>query len=539
MTTGTNQNPPRRREDTKVGSQSRPRACSVWRTHHPAHPFASSRLRGALLLLLCLCSARSGAQEIGVLNQAIEDYNDGKNQKAAVGFYQVEETATVEDNRFKAEYYLAQSLNKLELSFGSFFYYGQIIKAGPAHPYYYKAVEGAVAVTEQSHDEVLGPNVLNKSYNDQFGRLPPEVLAKINYYIALLGYRAGKYDEAEQFLRGVPPESAAFPQAQYLTGLLLQRKNPEQAVKVFRGLLGVEGARYRDLAGLRELTALALGRTLYALQRFGEAAAAYQTLPRFSRHWDEGLFEGAYADLQNDDPGAALGKLHSLHSPHLSDQFAPESLNLTAIIYHQRCLYPQVREVIADFNREYVPIKEQLKQIIDANPPIETYWQLLQPGDTRLPGAVRQHLSKNERVEAMVSYLGRLDQESAQVERDADLAKSPLGADLLDLIGKQKALMAQVAGKFIKGRLADMAHLIEVLDGDKEIIGFETTKGEKEMLEASFDVKGRLDAQALYRPPMPAAGHEYWPFDGEYWPDEIGYYKYTLKDACAPKKKEE
>ena len=225
------------------------------------------------------------AQEIDVLNKAIEEYNDGKNQRAAIGFYQVEETATVEDNRFKAEYYLAQSLNKLGLGFGSFFYYGQIIKAGPAHPYYYKAIEGAVAVTEQYHDEVLGPNVLNKAYNDQFGRLPPEVLAKINYYIALLGYRGGKYDEAEQFLKGVPPESAAYPQAQYLNGLLLQRKDPAQAVKIFRSIFGMEGGKYRDLNDLKELAHLALGRTLYALQRYGEASESYDALPRFSRHF--------------------------------------------------------------------------------------------------------------------------------------------------------------------------------------------------------------------------------------------------------------
>jgi hypothetical protein len=197
-----------------------------------------------------------------------------------------------------------------------------------------------------------------------------------------------------------------------------------------------------------------------------------------------------------------------------------------------------VREVIAEFNREYVPMKDEVKRILDSDPPVGTYWQSLAAGETRLPAAVQHHLQKNERVEAMVNYLGRLDQESARIGRDPELGKSPFGANLLDLIGKQKALMAQVAGKFIKGRLADLAHLIEVLDGDKEIIGFETTKGEKEMLETSFDVRAHLASQALHRPPMPAAGHEYWPFDGEYWPDEIGYYKYTLKDACAPRKEE-
>jgi TolA-binding protein len=498
------------------------------------------RKPAAAALLLAL-GATAQPLEIDVLNKAVEDYNDGKNQRAAAGFHQIEESGTVQENRFKAEYYLAQALNKLGLGFSSFFYHGQIIKAGPAHPYYDKAIEGAVAATEQYRDEVWGPNILSKAYDDQFRRLSPEVLAKVDYYIALLRYRAGKYDEAEQFLRGVPPESATYPQARYLNGLLLQRKDPQEAAKVFRGILAGEGTGHRGSQELKELTHLALARTLYSLQQYGEASAEYAALPRFSRHWDEALFEGAYADLQNDDAGGALGKLHSLHSPHLSDEFAPESQNLAAIVYHQHCLYPQVREVIARFDREYVPMKDSLKAILEANPPVETWWQMVEPGtvrQARLPTPVQRHLQKNERVDSMVQYIGRLDAEAARVRADAELMKGPLGNELLDLIAKQRALTAQVAGKFIRGRLADLAHLIEVLDADKEIIGFETTKGEKEMLEQNFNARAALAAQPLHRPPMPQTGHEYWPFDGEYWPDEIGYYKYTLKTACAARKED-
>ena len=509
--------------------------------HRRGHRPAALLIAGAAAVMAVGVAPRAAhAQEIDTLNKAIEDYNDGKSRDAALGFYKVEEASTVADNRFKAEYYLAQALNKLGLGFGSFFYDGQIIKAGPTHPYYFKAIEGAVAVTEAYHDEILGPNVLNKAYNDQFGRLPPEVLARINYYIALLGYRAGKYGEAEQFLNGVPPGSSAYAQAQYLGGLLQQRKDPEKAIKTLRGILALQGTKLRDLAELKEVAHLALGRTYYALQRYEEASAEYAKLPRFSRHWDEALFEGAYADLLNDDPGGALGKLHSLHSPHLSDEFAPESQNLAAIIYHQNCLYPQVREVIARFNRDYVPMKDAMKRILESDPPVEQLWQMVASGtDSRLPVAVQHHLQKNERVASMLGYLSKLDAEAERIRADPALAATPLGIDLLDLIGKQKALVGQVAGKFIKGRLADLAHLVEVLDGDKEIIGFETTKGEKEVLEQNVDVKGLLATQKLYRPEMPATGHEYWPFDGEYWPDEIGYYKYTLKNACAPKKKEE
>jgi hypothetical protein len=496
----------------------------------------------AALLLAAAAKPARAQDELDAINRAVKDYNEGKNKQAAIGFYRIEEAGTVEENRSKAEYYLAQALNNLGLGFSAFFYYGQIIKAGPSHPYYLKAVEGAVGVAESYNDEVLGPSVLNKAYNDQFERLPPEVLSKINYYIALLGYRAGRYSEAEQFLAGVPEASSVFAQAQYLAGLLAQRRDPERAVKIFRGILQLGSERrYRELPALKELTQLALGRTLYGLRRYPEASASYAALPRFSRHWDEALFEGAYADVQNDDPGSALGKLHSLHSPHLSDEFAPESENLAAIIYYQNCLYPQVRESAKRFEAEYVPVRDRVKALLDKDPPLDAFVTLVTGGaiaGAGLPTAVQHYLQKNERIGSMLGYIARLDAEAGRIQGDVELSKSALGVDLLDLIGKQRGLVVQVAGRFVKGRLVDLAHLIDVLEGEKEIIAFETAKGEKEFLEGNVDLR-RLAQQKLHRPAMPGRGHEYWPFDGEYWPDEIGYYKYTLKNACSLNKKDE
>jgi hypothetical protein len=494
----------------------------------------------ALAAALALAAPARAESELDTLNRAIEAYNDGRHALAAAGFYQVEESATVEEDRSKAEYYLAQSLGKLGLGFGAFFYYGQIIKAGPSHPYYFKAVEGALNVTEAYDDEVLGPSVLNKAYNDQFARLPAEALSRINYYIALLGYRAGRAAEAESFLQGVPPESSAYAQALYLAGLLRQRTEPEKALELFRSIGALaDGRGYKKLAETKELADLALGRTLYGLRRYRESAEAYSRLPRFSRHWDEALFEGAYADLQNDDPGAALGRLHSLHSPHLGGEFAPESFNLAAILYHQNCLWPQVREMIARFDRDYLTAKSDLKRVLDSNPPLEQFFLLVGGGAPGLPPSLQHHLQKNERIASMLGYIGRLEQEAKAIEASPVLGKDPLGADLLELIGKQKGLVVQVAGKFIKGRLVDVLRLLTVLDGDKLIIGFETSKGERELLEQKDDTGARLAGQELGRPPMPQTGYEYWPFDGEYWPDEIGYYKYTLKSACPPRKKDE
>ena len=494
-------------------------------------------MRSAIASLLLL-SAAAHAGDPGTLHRAVDAFDAGNHRAAAIGFHQVAEGSAPADQRETAEYDLAQSLDRMGLDFSAFYYYGQIVQAGPRHRFYLQAVQGAVAVIERTGDEVVGPSVLDKGYSEEVGKLPPGIRSKLDYALALLGYRAGRYADAGKFLQGVTPQSPGYAQAQYLAGLLAQRTDPENALRTFRGILALDGGGYGDLKELKELTHLALGRTLFGLRRYAEASAEYAALPRFSRHWDEALFEGAYADLQNDDPGAALGKLHSLHSPHLSDEFAPESQNLTAVIYHQHCLWPQVRAVLDRFQREYVPMRDQVKAFLERDPPAEELVASLETAG-KIPAPVQRHLRKNERIESMLAYLQRLDAEARAIRGDGELMGSPLGPDLQDLIGRQRALALQLTGKFVRGRMADVAHLIDVLDGEKEIIGFETTKGEKQFLEENVDVKGRLAAQKLQRPAMPASGHEYWPFDGEYWPDEIGYYRYTIKDACPSGRKED
>ncbi|HZX95639.1 MAG TPA: tetratricopeptide repeat protein [Myxococcales bacterium] len=461
--------------------------------------------RAAISMLLCAAAAARAD-----VRAAMRDWEQAEQAGAA--------------ERVQAELALARELRAIGLPFSAFYAYARVIEAGPGTADYLEAVEGASAEAEADSDEVFGPNVLSKVPSAELARVPAGPRGRIQGSLALLAYRAGKYDDAERLLRDISGD----PQARYVAGLLLERKDPEQALLFFRQLLDMDAAP----AGLKELTWLAVGRTLYGLHRYAEASAAYGKLPRFSRHWDEALFEGAYADLRNGQPGTALGKLHSLHSPHLRDEFAPESVQLAALIFHQRCLYAQVKETLAQFSREYVPMREQMRKALEAQLPVEAYWQMLASGDARLPAAALHHLAKNERVASMRAYLAALDREAARIRSEPTLSGSPLGAELLERIAAQKTLTAQVAGKFVRGRLADMASLIEVLEGDREIAAFETARGEKQNLETSFDARAQLSQQSLERPAMPATGHEYWSFEGEYWPDEIGYYDVTLKDAC-------
>ena len=483
------------------------------------------RIPVLLASLLAATAASAGAGD--ALHRAQDRELDGDARGAAIAFHQALQRAEGLE-RAQAELLLAQSLARLGLPASASAYYLRVLERGPGNPFYARALEGAAAVAP-----LEGPaaGALEKAPSDAVAALPPELAARLRASLALSAWRAGRYADAARFAEQVPASSPAYPGARYLTGLFTQRSDPAKALGIFAGIGTLDGDRYVALAEVKQLAQLAAGRTLFALGRFAEASAAYASVPQFSRHWDEALFEGAYADLRGGDPGTALGKLHSVRSPQLSDEYAPEADKLAALIYYRNCLWPQVRDTLAKFAARYLPMRDRVKSFLDGKPGATDLAGAVE-GGASLPAPVRRRVRKNERIEQMLAELRRIEVERRKIAGDAELMRSALATELADVLGKQHAAAAGVAGELIRDRLAGLARLADSLDGDIEIVVFETLKGEKEFLEERIDIDALLAAQKLYRPAITGGGSEYWQFDGEYWPDEVGYYRYTVKDAC-------
>src|SRR5690606_20109321 len=123
-------------------------------------------------------------------------------------------------DRAKAEFYLGQTLEKMGLAQSALYTYANILKEGPAHPFYVQAVEGIVDVSETLDDDLFVPSLFDKEYNDEFQRLRPEYLQKINYMVGMVSYRAGRLEDAEMFLGVVPAESSYYARARYLLGIV-------------------------------------------------------------------------------------------------------------------------------------------------------------------------------------------------------------------------------------------------------------------------------------------------------------------------------
>lgn len=480
------------------------------------------------------------------LTPAIRAYNQAQYDRAALHLYDFISSSGQGGDRARAEFYLAQTLEKLNFYESAKYHYGQIVNAGPTHPFYVPAIEGLIQIAEVVDDDVIVPALLNREYNEDFQRLRPEFLHKANYFVGLVAQRGGNLEEAEAFLLTVPEDSAYFARARYLLGIVQIQKGQqsgspdamdqaaETALAYFNQVLGLSGSHYTDLRDLRDLARLGLARTYYGLGDYAQAVKYYEEVPRFSRYWDEALFENGWARFMNEDYGGALGTLQALHAPQFAGAFQPESWTLKATVYYTACLYDEAKEALDAYVANYSQYVRTMQPVLAADREASYYYQLIARESERqkLPRAVYNHLAANRRVAGFNRYISQLDAEIAGISALATFRGTPLRDELVQVVQQQKNLLENVAGSFIKNRLANAIDMVSHFDAQAEIIRFETSKAETERLESGLDIEAHLASQTHYRPRIPAEDWEYWNFQGEYWIDEIGYYQFTLKSGC-------
>ena len=123
-------------------------------------------------------------------------------------------------------------------------------------------------------------------------------------------------------------------------------------------------------------------------------------------------------------------------------------------------------------------------------------------------------------------------------ERDTNVARVHgsvhAGHRLGDRLSRELGLVVSFAharvGELVRARLDD-AH-DTLLDRANEIdtLALETTRSRREVLvgDATLDE----DGLAHEREVIASDGVEYWPFDGEYWEDEVTSYRVAVHDRC-------
>jgi len=495
-----------------------------------------------------------------VLERAIKLYDAGDYPMATIELNKVIEGQSGDDegNKQRAEFFMGRALFKMKYYSSSLGYFDRIVQKGPSHKYYGKTLQWLASLSRFLPESAGTLEKIGKYTRQDLDQPALESVKDELYY--LLGryhYQKGNFAEATSLFGAVPEKSEFFPKAKFFEGVTLVRENKgAQAGEAFKAILR-KVKSYKDpdkipkvLKEYEELANLSLGRIFYTIGKYDQSIRYYEKIPGpdarggASIEWLPSLFEASWAYFQKDGDSKALGNIHSINSPFFETEFYPESYILKAVIYFNRCNYDRSAEAIAEFNSVYPQLRKELDEILAKYPDNAQFFEYIQKvrsGEAglsaRLQNAVEgalydRTLGKN------IEYVSELERELKAIDKaDPSWKSTAVAGNILQDLTLQKSLAANEAGNIARQRLQALSAEIQEHVKQAIKVEYETLNGQKGQLTAGLTgeqvTSTSINPNAKnYNTIAIDDEHQQWPFKGEYWKDELGYYRFKVKNKC-------
>lgn len=488
------------------------------------------------------------------LEEAIVLYERRKNYNAAsieLGKVVNGETEDSAANKQRAEFFMGKTLYQMGYYAASLAYFDRIVAKRTGHRYFGATLKWLAALSRVL-PETSG--ILEKigiyDPKDLEQPIMNEVRDELYYLLGRHYYRQGNFDQAVALFQAVRVESPFYVKAKFFEGVTYVRQyRGAPAVDAFKQILviGQERPSYysqEDVETFEDLANLQMARVFYSTQQYDTSIKYFEKLPQESPDWLESLFEASWAYFMKTVNSKALGNIHTLNAPYFENEFFPgmaEAVLLKAVVYYKYCQYDLALEAVAEYNQNYAPLREDLEQILSRyadNAEFYEYVVKIQDGRAGL-GERTQRVAASSLADRQLAktfaWVDELDKELKMLEKaDRTWATSRVAGEVLQELTVQKSLAQADAGKLARERIKRMSEELLELSRDGRKIRIETLNNKAGQIGAQARGE-QISGDHRQEPILVDDEHFLWKFNGEYWKDELGYYRFKIRSRC-PKK---
>jgi tetratricopeptide (TPR) repeat protein len=474
------------------------------------------------------------------LAMALKLVQSGQYQAAVPVLYALSRKPEFEREKMQIKYILGSALMELGLNQIAAFQFVEVIKNGNSH-YVRQSIEKlSLAADALGDDSLLNYAVSKVRIED----IPVTGRDLIYFRLGEVKLKNGQYAEAINLFQHVPESSRYFFLSRFDKGLaFLELGKTQDAISTYQSLVN-----YRSNASVtdtnRVVAELGLARSYYQATDWENAIATYREIPRDHPLWHDALFESSWAMLRSARFRSALSNFQSLHSAYYEDSYIPESLLLRSIVYLYICKYDEMAKVLDLFERTYGPVRQQIGDFIANNSEPMAYYNEIENAfnmrvgrkglSVRLPLKVDYQVLKEGDVKRAFDYLKALNQERAKLDTMTNISRSAVGAVGRKILSNRFKNAKISIGEMVKSHMIAMRIELRDLYEQAGFIRYEMINGEKEQLKKKIAGKDipKMANESVDRSVYVQNGYEYWPFEGEYWLDEIGNYHYLGTQSC-------
>ena len=483
------------------------------------------------------------------LANALRLYQQERYQEAAVQFQRVVEGETQDApaNQQKAQFHLGKSLYHLGFYQSALAVFDEIVERGQAHLYFRATLQWLAQLASQLPEPA---DIVRR-----VGRYPTEDLNQFNnaesrnlynqllYLMGRSKYRDGNYDEAIALFRQVQRNSRYYVQSKFFEGIShVNARRSQPAVDAFREVLraieeGVEGVEDEDRMG--DLAWLELARIYYSTRHYDSAVESWNHVDVDSEYWLDALFEESWAYFLQQDYPRALGNIHTLNSPFFTNAWYPEAMILKSVIFFSNCRYDEAEEVIAQFNERYAVLRPELERFLQQYQDDPSFFRFLKDvraGNANLPNRLRpvvESAFSDRTLLRNIEYVTQLEAEERRHNgMPAAFRNSSVGARIIQDISVAKSFAIENAGTLARGRYTRAIEELSDLDNQGTAILIEILNARRGQLSQEMQEQQVTAAQSQQRRVQVDEEHYLWPFNGEYWRDELGFYRQQITSRC-------
>ncbi|MBN9683853.1 MULTISPECIES: adventurous gliding motility protein GltC [unclassified Corallococcus] len=512
------------------------------------------------------------------LDAAISLFKNDEYEKSAMAAHELLGDPKLQGLHVEARYVLAKSLYRMGLYHSSLGEFSKILAAGPSTKFFKTSLEWLFFISRKTQNETVILDEIARYANYEF---PEKFRNEFRYLLARYHFVRGRaldqvgqtenadksFEEVKRLALTIPRTDAFYPRAKYLEGLAFFRNGTahkdaaakrgntdvmasveamKEVVRLTRPQAGRTGEAAKLDKSLRELAFMQLARTHYGMQQNRFSIFYLNKVERGNTQWLEALFESSWANYRIGQYEQALGNLITLSSPFFREEYFPEALILKAVIYYENCRYRESNLILQDFERTYLPVHDELDGLVKKNMEASEYYTVLADVQKKNKDGLEKNgtdviLERILRLALTDQDLKKTNDSILELEGEMDLfgnkgdtfKYSELTKQLLEELKVQRTSLISKAGIMAKGKLESELGALKLLLANGLRIKFETTTKEKEFLEEQLKAGGRTAIVKKYKYSVAVADDQlYWPYEGEYWRDELGTYQYTMTKGC-------
>lgn len=487
-------------------------------------------------LLTCLMASTTFAD----YSSALRNFNAREYATAAPQFYDALQKSKERTQTLQAALGLGKSLQRLGFHHASVGFFSTLVESGERNSFR-QALE---AFAEMSETSPLSRSTVVQLYKQdvEIKDVSPNARGFFFYYAGREYFQRQLWRQSEEAFKQVPHSSTLYPKALFHLGIVthLSTKSPQSERYFEKALEAVSSMRSTNW--FREQVFLNLARIYYEKQDYLRAIDLYAKIPRDSENWLTALFESAWAFFLMEKPNNTLGNIHTLRSPFFETRFFPEIYILQATTFLRLCRFDRVRETIDEFDLRYGSVFNQLKEILDASAKdpefiFEIVRDYKKQNLKRFQAAwtVLDALSRTDAFKQGTVIVGKLSDELALLETGTNRWPSEFSNVLRSSLEQKQTLMVRETGASLRKQGQTYLRYLNELGVQTKLITAEQLLGNIDRLRRDLQIHTTPKKENFMgglQPLVLGQDLEYWPFEGEYWEDELGGYVYNVASKC-------